>query len=1125
MPNKNFNVDLHKTDFLEKGTILGNTYKIKGLIGSGGMGVVYRAEHVRTGRKLAAKILRPILSLDKILIERFRREAKAAAKTGHPNIVDIIDINIDDSTGLYFIIMEYLEGQDLASAISGSGPFPLERAIAISRQLLSALESAHSNEILHRDIKPANIFLTKKSGGEHVKLLDFGISRCFSGESSITGGVIIGTPLYMAPEQACCGSEVDRRADIFSTGVVIYEMLTGHSPFDAPAVPAIITKLLTTDPEPIDRYRNDIPKEVSMAIMRALSKQPEQRFARASDFTLAIMKGIDGSCDTTEVAPVKPDFRKTGEMRIVTVIFLTLDTTESSSDGIYPDIIYDNLLEKMDIIQRKITINGGWVEKVLGDSMIAVYGAPRSTGDDAVRAVRTALEIRETLSGEKFALRIGLSTGKVFAGQFSSNMQGLSIVGDAVSLARRIGSSLGAGEVFVDQKTALRIRGRFKLEPFKSSSLEIAGAEATDVKGEKKDDIYRVLNEWPHGLIIESREILGKNIPLIGRDIELSLIRNLSQRCFDESIFQFVMITGATGIGKSRLVNELRSFMEDSGEDIVTFVAGASPGQPYASLGYLSDMLRMKMGIRSNDSSEDVEKKIYEYLEFFSMDSRPEAHRILSGLKKLFGIVPEIPSGESGAAFDVNTLKIFMELISQKLPLTIILEDMQWADFSSLEVLSKAFDQFKEVPIFVIGISRPEITDSIGKVFLDKTYMVRIDLQPMTSKSCRRILSSIFDSEKLVSMLSPFIRKAEGNPLFIEEIVQNLADRQILRKENGNWFLDEKIKEVEAPPGIESIVQSRIDALPRDERNLVRCAAVCGNMFWDGFLSTLDISSLDLHISRLMERDIIMQQPVSRFSESNEFSFRNKLVRDTAYGNLAARERKKFHIRFAEWLQSQKGKKIYEKAIQSLEEAASNDYFLHTENLDSWTATLIAYHLDKGGNTRESAIAYLVAGEAANIIALFDDAQKNFGHALDVARQNNLKEIEKHSLGGIANVYNHNGEWADAIQYFEEALRVDVKECLEHDINGKIIRILSQCYAAMGEEETALQLLEKAESISKRSENNKLMSDIEKSRSLHYFFTGDSEKGIEYCRKSLEIAKEIDYWYNVMVGYFGAHQN
>ena len=272
---------------LARGTLLGGKYKVEGILGQGGMGSVYQAVNSTIGRTVAIKLLDAKLADNADFIHRFQMEAKAAALIGHPGIVDVLDMGETDE-GMPFIVMEYLEGVTLKSLCKRAGALSAAQAVAILVPVLDALIAAHAAGVIHRDLKPANIFVCLKPAPA-MKILDFGISKFSSGCSGITQtGTSMGTPAYMSPEQVRGERAIGPQSDLYSIGAILYNLVSGHPPFEGESDLAVVARVLTDLHRPLAELRPDLPPKLSQICDRLLIKQADQRPADAAQVKRAL---------------------------------------------------------------------------------------------------------------------------------------------------------------------------------------------------------------------------------------------------------------------------------------------------------------------------------------------------------------------------------------------------------------------------------------------------------------------------------------------------------------------------------------------------------------------------------------------------------------------------------------------------------------------------------------------------------------------------------------------------------------------------------------------------------------------------------------------------------------------
>lgn len=273
------------------GDVIAGKYRLEKVAGEGGMGIVYAAEHLVLRQRVAVKVLLPDAATSEMVVERFAREAQAAARIQSEHVARVMDAG-STATGAPFLVMEYLEGCDLEELLSVEGPLPLADVVDYLMQSLEALAHAHAVGLVHRDIKPANLFLAcRPDGGNVIKMLDFGISKATRStpeQKVLTGQAVLGSPVYMSPEQLRNAKDIDARADIWSLGVVAYELLAGKPPFDGDGVGEIFAAILEKDPAPVHTVNWRLPPEISAVIAKCLQRKPEDRWPDAAVLARAL---------------------------------------------------------------------------------------------------------------------------------------------------------------------------------------------------------------------------------------------------------------------------------------------------------------------------------------------------------------------------------------------------------------------------------------------------------------------------------------------------------------------------------------------------------------------------------------------------------------------------------------------------------------------------------------------------------------------------------------------------------------------------------------------------------------------------------------------------------------------
>jgi serine/threonine protein kinase/tetratricopeptide (TPR) repeat protein len=1069
---------------LGAGTVLGGTYRLDAPLAKGGMAVLWRAQHLRLDRPVAVKILRDTYADDPDTVARFRREAQTAGTIDHDNIVRVLDVNCEGD-GSWYIAMELLAGTDVRALLKQTGPLPAERAVDIARQVCAGLAAAHARQIVHRDIKPSNVFLVDKGDGrDHAKLLDFGISKLIQENSSTTKvGLIIGTPQFMSPEQACGDPSLDHRTDIFSVGGLLYKMVTGHSPFESASPAAVLARLMTQAPHPFETWGVTVPDWLRAIILRCLARDPDARFWSALELSETLARHDETV--PPPAPPPPPEHPSPDELRIVTVLFASLPLRVAPSDSSASGGAEGTggtrdprIARSREILRR----HGAEYQRHFGDGLMAVFGAPSARGDDAVRAVRAALELRRLpveLDGDaaEIPVRVGLSTGRVVAGRMrGASTSGYGVVGQAVELARQIEGLGGPDSVVLCPETYLQVRGRFRVRPVGTRAARPGATGAL---------VYEVLGEYPHGLLVPPREILGARAPMVGRDAELHRLLAAFRQAADERRPRAMTVVGPPGIGKSRLAYELRCVLEESGRETVTLFGQAHELTAGAPLQLWADLLRGKVGIHSDESHEDSARKLRVFVDETLDDTEDEVvEEVARALAVLLGVSDDAGLRQQPVVEQAGSVLLdLLRRISVVDPVVLVLDDLQWADAASLDALGWVLDRLGDCPVFVLGLARPELSETAPEHLRERAYHETFELAPLSRAATVQLVDRITGGGVPAALAALIAERSEGVPLFVEELLHGLAERGLLAREGRSWHPTGDLGTLEIPLTVEAVIQARLDRLTPEERDVLRKAAVIGETFWFGTLRALGLDVAARVLPRLCTREFIRLEPTSRFAGFLEYSFSHKLVRDTAYASLPPEERRRVHLAVGQWMEARGGDSLESRVLAAR----------HFEAAEEWS---------------RAAAAAFRAGELAHEMYAGRDARAHFETALRLAGQAKDSALAALARAGVGRSFARDGAFREALPHLEQALD-DIVAAARPDQEWRCLQTLGQCYAAQGDQAKALQLIDLAADLTRRTGDRLGSAEVEKSRCILHYFAGRLDEAVVAARGAVALCREV----------------
>jgi class 3 adenylate cyclase len=636
-------------------------------------------------------------------------------------------------------------------------------------------------------------------------------------------------------------------------------------------------------------------------------------------------------------SPLEEQRRAGEERRLVSVLFVDLVGHTARSEQLDPEDVRSILLPYYEHVRTELEAFGGTVEKFVGDAVMGIFGAPTAYGDDAERAVRAALAVRDWAEGESLQLRVAVNTGEAIVDLDARPTHGdAMIAGDVVNTAARLQSAAPVGAVLVGEETYAATRGVIEYRP----------AQPLTLKG-KQEPVRAWVALHPTAAVGE-RHVAA--VPLIGRERELGLLTGAWERVADEGRTQFVTVFGPAGIGKTRLSFELSQLVAAQGGRVIR---GRST--PYgASTPYSAFVQQIKQVARifDSDDPEAARAKLTAAVADLAGPAAAEEHT--PNLATLLGLEGD------GAIPDRETLffsaRVLVEALALHGPTLLLYEDIHWADESLLDLLETFAARVREVPVLFVALARPELlTSKPGWGGGVPTYTALL-LDPLSPEASAELAGQLLAAAAPADNRAEAIaRTAEGNPLFIEELSASVAERS-----TGEV--------ARLPSSVQAIVAARLDALPPDERRVLVDASVVGRVFWRGALVEMDTcEDLGAVLGSLEDRDLIRREAVSRIAGDQQFGFKHGLIHDVAYGTLPRAARRERHAAVARFLASSTD-------VGQTHEALAHHWFEAGENeraLEQFEAAA-----DQAGRGWAKERAIKLYSEALKLVPEGDDATR-----------------------------------------------------------------------------------------------------------------------------------------------------
>jgi predicted ATPase/class 3 adenylate cyclase len=1034
-------------------------------------------------------------------------------------------------------------------------PLPPEEMLYMLRQVATALDYAHRQEVVHRDLKPSNIMIDLEG---NAFVADFGIARVTDAAKDLTGtGNAIGTPGYMAPEQARGKDEVDGRADVYSMGVIAYELLAGRGPYDREsAVEELMAHLQEPVPD-ITEYNPDLSPEVNEVVQKALAKDREQRYASSGEFINALADALhkQAAGSPSQLRSLTQSFAAeqiaaldAGSKQIQTPSDVQRQMTALYMDvSDFAELLYES--EETDTVQRQIDRlwhafesiaddHGGILESRTGEAGLMIWGRAEASESDPEQAIRAALKMKESVitqaekrwgeTEEEPPFKAAITTGPVLLTREKSGDTTAS--GATITLANRLKESAPPGEVMISHDTYTQVRGVFTVVQLPPVRMR-GRADALEV--------YEVMQARPRAFRQQVRGIEGVETKMIGREPELKILQDALTLTIEDSETQVVTVVGEAGVGKSRLLYEFSNWVDLVEQTLWFFEARATQPSMLQPYSLTRDLFSFRFQIMDNDPLPVVHEKFEKGIEeFMNGTGREAAHMIGQLVGFDFSdspiVKPRLEDPESFHHEALDRLGEFFLTASDTNPVLIQVEDIHWGDERSLDLLNSLARENTDIPLFIIYMARPGLYDRRPSWGEGQEFHARIALNPLSRLDSRRLVRELL---KKVDKVPPELRdliidRAEGNPYYMEELVRTLIDDGVIVKGEKQWSVQiDRLDRVRVPQTLVGVLQSRLDSFPPGQRSLLQRASVVGRIFWESavaYLSTAEgvtAGTVSSMLNDLRRREMVFKREETAFEGTAEYGFRHAILRDVVYETIVPRQRREHHKAVAEWITEAGSDRLseyytliaehYERA-EAVNEAAdflgrAADGAQAHGGLPE-AVSLLEKALGMLGDQGDASLRMrlqLLLGKIFAEMGRYEEGKAQLEPALETAQELEDRGAETVALAELGRIA---GVWQDDRQagqrYLDEALTI-AREIEDKTTILFVSRQLGNMANAAGDLDEAEKHLKESIEIAREQGDRLNIATAQNSLGLTYGLRGDFNAARELYEETAAIAERM----------------
>ncbi len=820
------------------------------------MGMIFRARDELSGELVALKLLQAHVEPGEA--ERFAREAQLLAELQHPRIVGHVAHGVCEN-GQPYLAMEWLAGEDLEQHLRRR-VLGIDECVALLTGVAAALAEAHQRGIIHRDLKPGNLFL-RGCDPHDVVVLDFGLARRTLRAASLTRtGVVVGTPEYMAPEQARGEQDIGTAADIFSLGCVLFECVAGSAPFVGEHLTAILVKLLIEDPPLLHTLRPAVPLQLSKLVARMLEKNPRDRFVSGVELLDAVRRlhltsQRSPPASGSQAGPVTLTPHEQQFFSVAVAVF--------GAPGQLVGSVPAELLAALVAL-------GVEIERLADGALVATVPTTVSASDQALQAARCGLAMKTHLP----AAEVAVATGR---GSWGGQMP----IGEAVDRAMALlvrevpAPPHPSSGVWLGELTDKLLAGRLEVVQQDGRAQLVVTQRFTASEGQ--------------------RRLLGQRTPFVGREQELRVLESVLAACIADSVARAVGVIAPPGLGKSRLRHEfLLTTTQRYPELVILSGAGDLPhaGASYHSLG---QALRGLCGLADGERGVAEQARLRERLGRHLVGTPESIRRTLDFLGELCGL-PCPAEGNRVLQTARHNPKVMHDQITQAFiewlrrecaaaPVLLVLEDLHWGDALTALLLVEALQQLAELPLLVLALARPEVQE-LFPGFWNPRYILEQPLRGLSKRAAERLAQDVLLrvlGTVDAGTVARIVDQGSGHPLFLEELLRSTAEGR------GDTL----------PETVLAMLQSRLSQLDPHARQILRAASVFGEASFTragvAALASGSATDLDLSLAALVRAEWIEPVRDGPDADIERYRFRHALVRDAAYALLTDQNRVAAH--------------------------------------------------------------------------------------------------------------------------------------------------------------------------------------------------------------------------------------